>query len=124
MIEITTEDVKEFLTSLVETEGEDYVYEAWDKNRWGKRCTYVKDGAGDCAVGRYLVYKGVSPERLQQFDQQEYAESAGDVLRTLKSEGVLTYDDYATSLLGGFQRDQDTGLNWGQCLSNAQHFFK
>lgn len=124
MIEITIEDVKEFLTSLVETEGEEYVYEAWDENRWGKRCTYVKDGVGDCAVGRYLIHKGVSPERLQRFDNQTYAESASEVLRTLKYEDVLTYDELGPVALNTFQNEQDAGVPWGRCLHDVETYLK
>lgn len=124
MIEITVEDVISGLTSLVEERGEDYTYEMWFEvsPSWGKRCTYVKDGEGDCGVGAYLINKGVPADRLVKFDQDRYANGASEVLRQLEVEGVLTYENGADSILDQFQRKQDAGHTWGESLRSAKWY--
>lgn len=119
MIEITADDAEAGLKALIEQEGADYVYEAWYKNEFGKRCTYVKDGKGDCGVGRYLADKGVPVERLAEFDDQKYALGAREVLDVLQDEGVLTYDKEAKALLANFQALQDSNVSWGKSLDDA-----
>ena len=122
MIEITVEDVISGLTSLVEERGEDYTYEMWfaPTPGFGKRCTYVKDGEGDCGVGAYLISKGVPADRLVKFDQDRYAAGAPEVLSQLEREGVLKYDSGAAAVLAEFQSKQDSGSTWGYSLLRAK----
>ena len=115
MIKITADDVKAGLTALVEQKGADYVYTSWMYG-WGYRCTYVKDGEGDCGVGCYLINKGVPASRLIEFDQQEYAVGAPSVLDALRHEGVLDFEIEASDMLKNFQRYQDSGHTWGLAL--------
>lgn len=119
MIQITAKDVKAGLTALVEEEGEGHVYEPWMDTGFGQRCTYVKDGEGDCAVGRYLISKGVPASRLEEFDNQQIASSAWEVLEVLNGEGVLEYTARASRMLDDFQSWQDARMAWGSALSET-----
>lgn len=116
MIEITTESVVKGLDALVAQEGEDFIYR---KNAGA--CTYIKNDAGDCIVGRYLVAQGVPVERLKEADGTLSGVRAPALLRALKEEGVLDYEERAVAILDVAQDLQDTGETWGEAVSYAKN---
>lgn len=114
MISITATSVNEGLDALLKQEGEGFVYE---KNNGA--CTYIREGKGDCIVGRYLVSVGVPVERLIEADQCP-ADGASALLHELSEEGVITYESRALDLLAIVQDYQDSRVPWGEAVRRAR----
>lgn len=116
MIDITLDSVREGLLALVRLEGEGFIYQ----KSWGV-CTYVREGRGDCIVGRFLIAKGVPVDRLEAADAANHGNgvAARSLLRQLKEEGVVAYDELVLQVLDNVQHHQDIGYTWGFAVSEA-----
>lgn len=115
MISITATSVNEGLDALLKQEGEGFIYE---KNNGA--CTYIREGEGDCIVGRYLVSVGVPVERLIEADQRLAGLRAPTLLHELSEEGVITYEARALDLLDVVQDYQDSRVPWGVAVRRAR----
>ena len=114
MIDITLDSVRTGLLALVEQEGEDFIY----KRNEGA-CTYVRQGKGDCLVGRFLIAEGVPVERLEIADRNQFGLRAPALLRQLEDEGVITVSEPALGVLDIAQDFQDSGESWGESVNYA-----
>lgn len=114
MIDITLDSVRTGLLALVEQEGEDFIYK---KNNGS--CTYIRQGKGDCLVGRFLIAEGVPVERLEAADRSVNGLRAPALLRQLVDEGVITIAEPALGVLDIAQDFQDSGETWGESVSYA-----
>ncbi len=125
MISITTERALELLTECVAERGEEYVYtsEGDVTNRYPDitpACYYVhqdSDGVKSpgCIAGLALHKAGVPLDVLEEHERM----TANSLLRSLRSLGIIDYDDDAAYALRRAQVIQDDGGTWGAALARA-----
>ena len=116
MNEITFQDVYRTASELVGEFGAEFIYEKRRSSTGQLMCYYVKDGQGDCIVGRVLVKLGVSVDILRQYE----GDGSWFVLRQLREKG-WSINEEADMFLGVLQGSQDSGWTWGHSLREAQN---
>jgi hypothetical protein len=120
-IELTLDRTKELLAEAVALKGADYVYTTPDGEQGNPDtqpiCWYVHGEEPGCIVGHALHAAGVPLGRLREEERND----AGGVLRSLHGDSRLrfTHEDGVAELLAAVQQDQDSGVPWGEALTNA-----
>lgn len=128
MIEITKDNVLEYLKAAVDTQGEDFVY-----NQDGaKKCSYLPvtpvedDNQEDprtktgCLIGVMLRQLGISDDVLAHSGNV----TASSLLSDLSDRGIMRHDDVSRLALAKAQRCQDEGDTWGQAYRTAQNYIQ
>ena len=100
------------LEGAVEEMGEHYIY---PPSIDGRQCRYTHGPVGDlscgCLIGHALYRLGVSPEELNEYDEQD---GVGDVA----AKDLPYWADWqANALATGVQSRQDDAMEWGRALS-------
>lgn len=81
-------------------------------------CWYELNGAPSCGVGVALHKAGVPLTTLDALDQVLDSTDIESVEPVLEAHGVTLTAD-ALEVFREFQRNQDFGLSWGECLIDA-----
>lgn len=80
-------------------------------------CRYFSDdGEPACLVG-YVIHEAIDHSQLNMMDIE--AQQALDALKILNNWGVLSVDERTAELLYKAQQLQDSGVSWGQAVSQA-----
>jgi hypothetical protein len=119
LVDITRENAIEALESVVAGVYGDFVYAQTSPYEAGPRCVYVRNGSPDCGVGRALHLLGVPLSVLGDLDRM--SESGIGYWRNtdyLAHQGFVI-ESGAVKVLATFQRNQDEGVRWGDCLTQA-----
>lgn len=116
-IELTLDRTKELLAEAVALKGADYVYTTPDGEQGNPDtspiCSYVHGEEPGCIVGHVLHSAGIPLAELRGEERND----ASGALRGLR--GTLHYEDGVAELLMAVQQDQDSGVPWGEALTNA-----
>jgi hypothetical protein len=122
MIEIDADTAVRAMREAVEAKGRDFVYlRPTDEEDGACSYTHLVDGevVPGCLVGDALVRLGVPVGKFRDLNINTGEDPWGAMSR-LKWDGILKFSEGAADVFGEAQRQQDSGIAWGNALAHAE----